>query len=666
MSREDLSYLRDVIARLPVGGCSYEQWLDVGIALKNEGGSCVEWEQWSAGDSRFKEGECARKWATFRGAARPIGVGTVVQISRELGQTPPKREREGMAMDWAQEITARGKRVTSGWTEELPPPLYKSPVVQLKNYIRAMFTDEECVGYVTEVSTEGAPMRGAYSQTAKELLEGLEKTSKLNNVIGDWREEIGAWIRINPLDGNGARDKNVTAFRHALVECDEISLEMQYSLIRELELPVTALVSSGGKSLHAIVKVDAQDAQEYAQRVELLYEVCRKNGLAVDRQNRNPSRLSRLPGVTRNGKQQSLLGINIGQPSWKDWMDFLAERNDELPEIENFAPVFDNLPPLAPELIEGVLRVGHKMLVAGPSKAGKSFLLTRLAIAIAEGQEWLGWKCRQGRVLYVNLEIDDATMFHRIADVYGEAGVQPRNVANLDVWNLRGRACPMDILAPKLIRRAVKKREQGAPYEAIVIDPIYKVLTGDENAADEMAKFCNQFDKIARDLGTSLIYCHHHSKGAQGQKRVSDRASGSGVFARDPDAMLDMIELKIDKMRREEFARRRLRERLEEALTQAGVKWEEWEEQGWSEFYIKACQTIGPTKCQEALERGSADARGVTGWRIESVLREFAPFQPVKVVFRYPCHYMDEWGLLEQSKAEGEVILEEDRRIRSA
>ena len=41
----------------------------------------------------------------------------------------------------------------------------------------------------------------------------------------------------------------------------------------------------------------------------------------------------------------------------------------------------------------------------------------------------------------------------------------------------------MDKLAPKLIRRAMKK-----DYLAIIIDPIYKVITGDENSADQMAK----------------------------------------------------------------------------------------------------------------------------------------------------------------------------------
>lgn len=81
--------------------------------------------------------------------------------------------------------------------------------------------------------------------------------------------------------------------------------------------------------------------------------------------------------------------------------------------------------------------------------------------------------------------------------------------------------------------------------DAIVIDPIYKVITGDENNASEMGAFCNQFDKICAQTGCASIYCHHHSKGSQGMKKAMDRASGSGVFARDPDAQLDIIQLEL-------------------------------------------------------------------------------------------------------------------------
>ena len=109
------------------------------------------------------------------------------------------------------------------------------------------------------------------------------------------------------------------------------------------------------------------------------------------------------------------------------------------------------------------------MLIAGPSKAGKSFLLIEMCIAIAEGRPWLGWPCTQGRVMYVNLELDRASCLHRFKDVYQALGWEPRNLDNIDIWNLRGKSVPMDKLAPKLIRRAAKK-----DYIAIIIDPIYK------------------------------------------------------------------------------------------------------------------------------------------------------------------------------------------------
>ena len=105
----------------------------------------------------------------------------------------------------------------------------------------------------------------------------------------------------------------MTAFRYALVESDEMNLEEQHAMIRELELPVAALVSSGGKSLHAIVRIEAGSFEEYRSRVDYLYAVCEKNGLKVDRQNRNPSRLSWLPGVMRRGKSSSFCRPTSGK-----------------------------------------------------------------------------------------------------------------------------------------------------------------------------------------------------------------------------------------------------------------------------------------------------------------------------------------------------------------
>ena len=73
---------------------------------------------------------------------------------------------------------------------------------------------------------------------------------------------------------------------------------------------------------------------------------------------------------------------------------------------------------------------------------------------------------------------------HRFKDVYTALHFSPDNIDKIDIWNLRGKSVPMDKLAPKLIRRAAKKN-----YIAVIVDPIYKVITGDENSADQMAQF---------------------------------------------------------------------------------------------------------------------------------------------------------------------------------
>ena len=67
----------------------------------------------------------------------------------------------------------------------------------------------------------------------------------------------------------------------------------------------------------------------------------------------------------------------------------------KLIQVRNLADSLKNIPDYAEELIPGILRQGHKMLLVGPSKSGKSFALIELCIAITEGTEWIGRKCKR-------------------------------------------------------------------------------------------------------------------------------------------------------------------------------------------------------------------------------------------------------------------------------
>ena len=632
---------------------TYEEWLMVGMGLKEAGLPVAVWEQWSARDGgRYHKGECIKKWESFHGSSKPITQSSIFQLAYEHGWSGPA----GRALDWGDELTVGPQQpalVDPRWVEEqeLHLPDTWEPAQQLKRYLQALFEPDEYVAYVTEsfmAADRRRPAKGCWDRTAGQLIEELDACGDdVGKVMGDCDPEIGAWICFNPVDGTGRKDANVTSFRYALVECDNMEPGKQLAAIHQMELPCAALVYSGGKSIHAIVRVNAPDYAEYRKRVDYLYATCQKNGLTLDQQNRNPSRLSRMPGILRAGQKQALLETNVGKSCWEDWCDWVEACTDDLPDTECLADDWDDLPPLADALISGVLRQGHKMLLAGPSKAGKSFALIELCIAIAEGKTWLGrFSCAQGRVLYINLELDRPSCLHRFKDVYTAMGLAPDNLRNIDIWNLRGASVPMDKLAPKLIRRAGKKG-----YTAVILDPIYKVITGDENSADQMAKFCNQFDVVCRALDCAVIYCHHHSKGAQGGKRSMDRASGSGVFARDPDAMLDMTELTITDAIREQLHNKAACRVIKAMLDKRGHA----DAYGPDDALSKSRMlTIAKEKlgladlraidAEVAAAQKKADS--MTAWRIEGTLREFASFAPVNLWFDYPVHKLDS-GLLE-------------------
>lgn len=570
--------------------CSYDEWLKVGMALKHEGADVSVWDSWSRGGSKYKSGECERKWNSFR--RNDVTGGTLFHIALNYGYAPEKDETiydiHNLLLD---EIIVDPSFVPP---QKVPPvPDKYNAKGEMLEYFRTLFQPDDFVGYCVnffqDEKKDWKPSQTQYRRTAGDIIEKLEHGT-IEKALGTLNPHAGAYVRFNPLDGKGENNANVTRWKYCLIESDTDSIEKQYSLFKEMNLPIVFLISSGGKSLHAITRVDADNPQQYKQRVRELYEFCEKNGLKPDTQDKNESRFSRLPGVKRGDKWQYIVERNIGAKSYNDWIEWRESQADDLPGDITLAEVWDNLPPLKPELIPGILRVGHKMLLAGPSKAGKSFLLINLAVSIAEGADWLGLPCKQGKVCYVNLELDSASCLRRFEEIYHRRGLDPSHLNNITIWNLRGHAATMDRLAPILIHRFKSKA-----YSAVIIDPIYKVITGDENNATEMAQFCSYFDQVATEMDVSVIYCHHHSKGASGKySNSADRSSGSGVFARDPDAILDLRELKVD----------------------------------------------GLTDKYRAEHENASKV--LTGWEMNGTLREFEPMQPKRIWFDYPIHVPDE------------------------
>ena len=245
--------LLEVLGYINPADLDYQEWCAVGMGLKEEGYSAADWEAWSRRDTaRYHQGECARKWGSFNGSGTPITGGTIVQMAMKHGWSP---KGGGHELDWDDTISEERTVVDRNWIEgqEITEPGEAwDPQKELITYLETLFEASETVGFVThsfEKDGKYMPSKGVYDKTAGQLIQELYKYGDdIRYAIGDYKKEAGAWIRFNPLDGKGVKNENVTEFRFALVESDNMEIEKQNAVIRELELPVACLVHSGGKS----------------------------------------------------------------------------------------------------------------------------------------------------------------------------------------------------------------------------------------------------------------------------------------------------------------------------------------------------------------------------------------------------------------------------------
>ena len=244
------------------------------------------------------------------------------------------------------------------------------PVTIDEGFVRlldACFQPDEFVAISPAAENEEgeiAPRRGV-TLTASEWKSKVAAKGGIDRVFGT---KLGLFLRINPMTKGGAKNDDVTAFRHVLVEFDrdevgkEIPKEEQYHAVIASGMPVAALIDSGNKSLHAWIRVDAPDESEYKRRVEVIWGWF--SGINLDKQNRNASRLSRCPDgwrtVDGNARRQCLLAVEFGAESWTAWE--AAHANSDLPPILPGDGFMGQPEPEPPQLVDGVLHQGAKMV----------------------------------------------------------------------------------------------------------------------------------------------------------------------------------------------------------------------------------------------------------------------------------------------------------------
>ena len=482
---------------------------------------------------RSGTGEGSRNAMVYKVAQQYRAAG--IDQSMALREIMPRAMADGLTQNEATNAIASGYKSTTV-TEPIKPhghAKHKPTIARFNaddDFTRALaaaFLPDELIAlsdsqWDGEKWTPGAPR----IRTRKEWETYHSRIPISDFFVG----EGGGFISINPLaskDG-GRKNDNISAYRHVLAEFDGGELDEQREALENSGFPISLIVTSGKRSMHGWIRVDAQNKEEWDARRD---EVFAK--LGCDPKNKDLARVSRCPGAMRivDGAKvkQALVATNVGPGNWPTGAGL--PKLLDVKSLRQAVMYGDGLP----DLISGLLSVRSKMMVAGPSKARKSWTLLDLALSIASGASWMGLPCTQGKVIFIDGELHREQILTRLMTVSESRGL-PEEVwsDNLKIWPMRGEMREVTELMRALMETLLEERPL-----AIILDPIYKLLGDrDENAAGEINGLLNELEQVARTVGCCILYSHHFAKGDAGEKSPIDRASGSGVWARDPDAMV--------------------------------------------------------------------------------------------------------------------------------
>lgn len=389
-----------------------------------------------------------------------------------------------------------------------PPPPPGTPIEtdsEFKRFLTAAFAQGETVCICEQVE-EGKPATSGSFLPVEEWIRRFDSPDSL--LLKPDRED-GVFVRINPFKPNlySGSDNDVAAYRHVLVEFDDLPKPEQEQRLRDSGLPISVLIDSGGKSIHGWVRVDAADRKEWDARRDEIYRAIP----GIDPKNKNPSRFSRLPGAWRGEHQQKLLATTIGASSWEDYLT--ARESDE--DQATIVTVKDLLlfdPASDPDNLIGNRWItrGSSMIISGGTGIGKSSLMMQIIIRWCLGLDFFGIKpIRPLKIGVIQAENDKGDLAEAFRGVtLRRFSIEQMNQLHKNL-EFRTETVRTGDQFLAYARRFIHKSK----LDLIVADPLFSYFGGDLSDQSEVSVFLrNKLQPILHETKVAWIWMHHVAK----------------------------------------------------------------------------------------------------------------------------------------------------------
>lgn len=437
--------------------------------------------------------------------------------------TPHDKPRGFMLKDSRATFTPRresqviAKTKTAEYRPDKAAEIPEGLADETRLFLKSVFQEGDgvciCNATLTDDDCEIPDGEGVVLSREEWLRKLDEKDGDMNRIFKSG-DRAGIYIRVNPMKVGGSKDADVTAFRHALLEFDNISLSEQWSILQQSDAPCAAVILSGGKSVHAWVKIEAKDRAEFKERVELLYGHFAQ--YKPDTKNSNPSRFSRLPGCERFDRRQELIALNMGKPSWRDWeVSLYRESRGEIftgKQLRAFKPSEDKRCIIGKRF----LCQGAGALVIGQSGVGKSALAMMMAVHFALGLSMFGIEVAPhlqetgAKIYLVQAENDEGDMAEMYQGVLSGSKINSDRLTQLDA-NLVMKYDSHHV-GYSFVENFQRDLEYHRPQIAI-IDPVFSFFGGDISRQQEVSQFFRTWmNPVLHNSGCCALFLHHTNK----------------------------------------------------------------------------------------------------------------------------------------------------------
>lgn len=178
----------------------------------------------------------------------------------------------------------------------------------------------------------------------------------------------------------------------------------------------------------------------------------------------------------------------------------------------------------------------------GEAGSKKTYSALSMAVAVANGKEWLGFSTKKAAVLIIDEESGEKRLSRRLNETM--KGMDCESTGQLYFVSLAGFK-----LDDKDDVRTIESEINKLGAKLVIFDALADIMDGDENSKKDVQPVMNNLRKIADNTDSSIILIHHANKGGGYRGSTAIKASSDLMVQVTSDLNDSVINFKTEKNR---------------------------------------------------------------------------------------------------------------------